>query len=302
MSEADLISEILHHDDVFLKSQQLNEPDLSYEEKVAFLREFLAQKKHSLFLARFGRYMSPAHLKYFEDQPCPDPEERFCIEHHINGIKSRHQNNSVVIKNRRFQALKQLLRGEDDHFSESEMMNREPVLYEQMVGRYMTDAEKQMRDREDNPSFVNVLMKGIELEQIRTKRHDLERDSGSQMVEDEKRVSSSSDDDDDDDPEVATGGTHWGEYESKEPRKVNMKDSKGTDDNDRNAMKQEFLDIMYNKFISGNDRDFDYKTVDENADFDDMEAQAQDDEDKYFDSSDSEIELADDVKENFVDK
>ena len=41
---------------------------------------------------------------------------------------------------------------------------------------------------------------------------------------------------------------------------------------------------MQQSFLRGEDRDFDYSTVDQNEAYDDLHAIAQDDEDSYFDS------------------
>lgn len=54
---------------------------------------------------------------------------------------------------------------EDSYFSEIEMMKRNPLLYEQLVGQYLTEEEKRERDKfemKDNTTFVKILMEGIE--------------------------------------------------------------------------------------------------------------------------------------------
>lgn len=46
----------------------------------------------------------------------------------------------VICKNRRYQAMIELLKG--DYFSNNEMRNREPLLWEQLVGQYLSEEEK----------------------------------------------------------------------------------------------------------------------------------------------------------------
>lgn len=46
----------------------------------------------------------------------------------------------VICKNRRYQAMLELLKG--DYFSDNEMRNREPLLWEQLVGQYLSEEEK----------------------------------------------------------------------------------------------------------------------------------------------------------------
>lgn len=53
----------------------------------------------------------------------------------------------------------------DQYFSEIEMMKRHPLLYEQLVGQYLTGEEKRERDKyemKENVTFVKILMEGIE--------------------------------------------------------------------------------------------------------------------------------------------
>lgn len=52
----------------------------------------------------------------------------------------------MICKNRRYQAMLELLKG--DYFSDNEMRNREPLLWEQLVGQYLSDEEKLVHDNE----------------------------------------------------------------------------------------------------------------------------------------------------------
>lgn len=51
----------------------------------------------------------------------------------------------VQIKNRRFEALKKLIT-EGSYFSEEEMRKRNPLLYEQLIGQFLTEEEKHDRE------------------------------------------------------------------------------------------------------------------------------------------------------------
>ncbi|XP_037961081.1 coiled-coil domain-containing protein 97 [Teleopsis dalmanni] len=75
---------------------------------------------------------------------------------------------------------------------------------------------------------------------------------------------------------------------------------------ERNLLRQEFVDIMYEQFLSGKDKDFDYTQVDDNSNLDDLKQLEQDKEDAYFESSDNDefeersanaIELADESED-----
>ncbi|XP_065715532.2 coiled-coil domain-containing protein 97 isoform X6 [Patagioenas fasciata] len=53
---------------------------------------------------------------------------------------------------------------------------------------------------------------------------------------------------------------------------------------ERPLLRREFLALMYQRFLDGEDPDFDYSQVDENPDMDDLEAEAREAEERYFDT------------------
>lgn len=50
----------------------------------------------------------------------------------------------------------------------------------------------------------------------------------------------------------------------------------------------EFLNIMKQRFLEGEDKDFDYSEVDTNEEYDNLKILSQDEEDKYFDDEEPE--------------
>lgn len=59
----------------------------------------------------------------------------------------------VGIKNRRFEALKKMVE-EGSYFTETEMRNRNPLLYEELVGKYLTPEER--KERLNNIDTANI--------------------------------------------------------------------------------------------------------------------------------------------------
>ncbi|KAF8987799.1 hypothetical protein BGZ52_002662 [Haplosporangium bisporale] len=55
---------------------------------------------------------------------------------------------------------------------------------------------------------------------------------------------------------------------------------------DQEALRREFVLLMKQRFLDGLDSNFDYSSVDFNEDLDDLEQQAHDEEDRYFDAED----------------
>ncbi|KAJ8929411.1 hypothetical protein NQ314_017900 [Rhamnusium bicolor] len=124
------------------KSQQKWEVDLSSEEKAEIALDIFEKSKLN-FLVRFGKYLKQDQLQYFQqftESYEPDNAEIGLVlkELYRNVSESTHQ---VSVKNRRYAALLQMVE-DDTYFSEIEMMKRNPLLYEQLVGQYLTEEEK----------------------------------------------------------------------------------------------------------------------------------------------------------------
>ena len=49
---------------------------------------------------------------------------------------------------------------------------------------------------------------------------------------------------------------------------------------------EEFLSVMQDRFMRGEEQEFDYGTVDANTEFDDLKIRERDEEERYFDSED----------------
>ncbi|KMQ95737.1 vacuolar protein sorting-associated protein 35 [Lasius niger] len=295
-----LEEEILNHvanSKATFKSQQKGEPELTYEEKRA-IAEKLLKKNHCLFLSKFGHYLKVEHLEHFSKS------EDYETVYHINRLQ-RYFNNStrrIDVRNKRYEALKALVE-KGEYFSECEMMKRNPLLYEHLVGQYLTEEEKKARDIIDTRSanYVDILMETVE-------RNKLQRHLESQQKEeDEVREESNSDDESEDEDDNSRDSTisktnfnkqifHWGNLNEiiDKDRAKKLSSSKvqhKISNQEIQLLRQEFVTNMYQSFLDGKDRDFDYSTVDDNEAYDNIELRTQDEEEKYFDSEAPEIVL-----------
>ncbi len=157
-SKADEVNQmfqrIINKTDVNLKSQQRTETDLTNEQKVEILRDIFDQNPR-IFLARFGQWISVDDLRCFCAASGSEMEYAICILKKSLLAKA----SGVCVKNRRFEAL-QRLQKDTNYFSEDEMQQRCPLLYEQYIGQYMTDEEKfeqgeaKMKDEVKMSSFI----------------------------------------------------------------------------------------------------------------------------------------------------
>ena len=100
-----LIIQKVAQSDGYFKSQQRGEPDLTYQEKYD-IADKLLKDKPSIFLARFGKYLSEADLMYFESM-----KDDYMITFHLKELKQINDDkkNKTKVRNRRYEAMKELL-------------------------------------------------------------------------------------------------------------------------------------------------------------------------------------------------
>ncbi|KHJ82459.1 hypothetical protein OESDEN_17847 [Oesophagostomum dentatum] len=128
-----MLKRILGKPDVFYRHQQNNEPDLTTDEKRKILSDLLESNK-VVFLQRYGQYICADDCALFKEES--DPLIKFMIGQ-IEARKSDAQN----LKTRRFLALKKL-QEKGSYFSDEKMREREPYLYDVMVGKYASERDK----------------------------------------------------------------------------------------------------------------------------------------------------------------
>ncbi|UXI16901.1 Glucosylceramidase [Sarcoptes scabiei] len=264
MIEAEIIAKIAQKTDVFFKHQQRNDPELNLDERKKIVED-LFRSDRFLFLSRYGQYLSSEQLNYHKNH---EDEKVKTIAEHILRVKQSSSLSKSSIRNRRYQAMKQLLE-DGDYFSPVEMQSRNPYLFEEMIGKYLDENERKDLEHSsyskqyDRISFSSYLMEKNRQSQMKLIR----------LIESSKYHSSS---------------------ESEDDENVNEDITK----EEKELLKQEFLELMIQNFLNKGDKDFDYSQIDsnDNYDVDCLEFQ-RDQEDKYFDEEDS---TKDDVEEQKV--
>ncbi|XP_067680662.1 coiled-coil domain-containing protein 97-like [Haliotis asinina] len=246
------------------KHQQRGEPDLSHEEKVQIANEVLS-KGPGRFLARFGQFLAKEDVEYFVDFK-GDYEVDFYVKEILKQQDKVHS--QKVVKNRRYAAMQELL-SQGDYFSEEEMKFRDPLLYEQMVGNFLTEEEIQNKVDKTDLRFSSILLKHIDqIEEnalyARQKEAEECQEEEEEDSEEEEEMESSGEDEE----------AGFGPEGEKKPK---------ISDIEKQMLKSEFLQIMQERFLSGKDKDFDYSQVDKNADYDSLDTLGKDEEERYFD-------------------
>ncbi|KAH8412795.1 hypothetical protein KR009_005754 [Drosophila setifemur] len=303
----DIFKSLAENNQIVFKSQQIDDPELPFLEKQQLARESF-EKNRENFLIRFGGYLSVRQLSSFQDlatrEPIKSDEslEEMCLL--LEDFKRKLSTRAVCIKNRRYRAMQQLLE-KGEYFSEHEMMQRAPDLYQELVGQYLTEAEKKARDSYDvkNTSFSGILMHSLEKQQ----RDELLEESAKEHDDE----ASPSDPPPPDFEVPVACQKQWGGFDdepvacstSKSSQAVNVsKISKIStpefyNPGERELLRNEFLSMMKERFLSGEDKDFDYSAVDDNAQLDDLKQIEQDEEDAYFEDSDDEEEMIEQARE-----
>lgn len=279
-----LLTHICTENKAFFKSQQIDDPELDYDERKKIASEMLTESRLK-FLQRFGTNLKKEHLKYFETDQ--DPAEQEEVNDNLKQISWNLDHHGTIVRNRRYTALLKLIK-DKKYFAEAEMKSRDPLLYEQLIGQYQTPAEKRANRRPDpkTDTLVDILLEGID--------HDHDRDVANHQREEEEQSPAEDDSEDKSDPQSDDDDeedhTQWGNFEDPEPStstaqpRPKKRPAKMITAGERDLLREEFLGIMYSNFLSGKDLEFfDYSTVDTNEEYDDALENEQDCEDKYFD-------------------
>uniref|UniRef100_A0A8D0H526 Coiled-coil domain containing 97 n=1 Tax=Sphenodon punctatus TaxID=8508 RepID=A0A8D0H526_SPHPU len=140
-----------------VRSQQKDEPDFTPAQKLGILRE-LYHTKPLVFLERFRTALRAEHLPCFHHLAGSYEAEFYCAEVRRAGLgKSRR----TRVRNKRYAALQQLIKG-GEYFSDEQMRSREPLLYEQYIGQYLSDEE--LQDRAARQTDIACSLSGVLLD------------------------------------------------------------------------------------------------------------------------------------------
>lgn len=143
--------------DAHFKHQQRGEPELTLEDKIEIAQSIFDKSKAN-FLSRFWNYLELEDIEVFKNS-MDGYEVDFYVKQIMKSKNKVFQQNRV--KNRRYEAMKELI-SEGEYFSEEEMKYREPYLYEQFVGQYLTQEEIQAKVDKSDLTFSNILLKHID--------------------------------------------------------------------------------------------------------------------------------------------
>ena len=270
-----------------IKSQQRGEPELTEQELYDALDSIL-HSKPGAFLMRFGKYLVEDDLQYFNEKCKDDFEVEFRVKELQKNFKLSSKSRMQVVKNRRYKFLEHLMQ-ESDYFSEEEMRERDPLLFEYYIGQFLSDEEKYAT--KENPTDMRLSSMILENMRVdrRTRLLEEQRRSetgrkscvaGKRSESDQEEFDSSSEDEDDDEPEPTNEFKDLESFSAP----MGLSSDPETVAREKAMLSQEFLAAMQASFLSGNDKDFDYSQVDHNECYDSLDMLEKDAQDEYFDS------------------
>uniref|UniRef100_A0A9L0SFV5 Coiled-coil domain containing 97 n=1 Tax=Equus caballus TaxID=9796 RepID=A0A9L0SFV5_HORSE len=239
-------------------SQQQGEPDLTEREKVAILGQ-LYHEKPLVFLERFRTGLREEHLACFGHLRGDHRADFYCAEVARQGT-ARPRTLRTRLRNRRYAALRELIQG-GEYFSDEQMRFRAPLLYEQYIGQYLTQEELSARapahqpPKPGSPGTPACPLSDLLLQSYQ------ERELQQRLLQ---------------------------QQEEEEACLEEEEEEEDSDEEERLILREEFTSRMHQRFLDGKDGDFDYSTVDDNPDFDNLDIVARDEEERYFDEEEPE--------------
>ncbi|XP_004694198.1 PREDICTED: coiled-coil domain-containing protein 97 isoform X1 [Condylura cristata] len=255
-------------------SQQQGEPDLTEREKVAILSQ-LYHEKPLVFLERFRTSLREEHLACFGHLRGDHRADFYCAEVARQG-SARPRALRTRLRNRRYAALRELIQG-GEYFSDEQMRFRAPLLYEQYIGQYLTQEELSSRTpagrlpEPGTPGTPACPLSDLLLQSFQ------ERELQQRLLQQQEEEEACLEEEDEEDD-----GDEEGQRPGKDP------EAWVPDSEERLILREEFTSRMHQRFLDGKDGDFDYSTVDDNPDFDNLDIVARDEEERYFDEEEPE--------------
>ncbi|KAG8143538.1 hypothetical protein E2320_000751 [Naja naja] len=254
-----------------VQSQQKDEPDFTAVQKLDILRN-LYHTKPLIFLERFRTVLREEDLPCFRHLSGNYEADFYCAEvRKANLGKTLH----TRVKNKRYAALNNSseVPGPDfwegcslfkskpvdlwtkggEYFSDEQMRGRDPLLYEQYIGQYLSDEELQELGHcklEASCSLSGILLDSYQ-EKVIQQRLLIQQEQEEACQEEEEEDSDQDSKDQDFNPDA---------------------DEWVPDEEEKAFLREEFTSRMYQRFLEGKDLDFNYR----------------DEEERYFDGEEPE--------------
>lgn len=189
----------------------------------------------------------------------------------------------IRFKNRRYAALQKLV-DTSDYFTEEEMQRRNPILFDQLIGKFQTKEEKELFMKRSYDTAASSKTPLTDLLMAHLNRN--EQGESFRRLDQEKQTA----DEEEADAEYFEADDEDEEMDEPRSRRDIARDENDEceeiEEEEKELYKEEFYTTMYQNFLDGKDVDFDYSGVDNNEEYDIGENLELDEEEKYFDGED----------------
>ncbi|CAB4440766.1 hypothetical protein RhiirA5_496003 [Rhizophagus irregularis] len=265
------------------KTLRENEIEATDDEKLTTMKQTL-ENDPALFLTKWGKFLPKNELEKFE---CLRGD--YEVNWHLNKLLSTQNKNTISssiaseppiiskqllpssrhnkqILNRRYKYLTTML-DNTSYFGDEAIEMREPSLYEDYVGQYIPEEER-YKQFDDDVDLIDRVYYDIDQSYI----HD--------RLQEEKRILEEQEEEEEEEEEEENEI----EKKVKGDGMADNEDVPQISEEEKQQLRADLVDIMRNKFMSGDDPDFDYDAVDFNEEYDDVNVQEQEIQEKYFDN------------------
>ena len=251
-----------------IKSQQRGEPELSRSQLCDELIKCLHENPSS-FLMRYGKYLDSDDLSYFDSvSGRNDYEVNFRVERLRKNLSQSSKSRSKRVKNRRYECLRKLMK-ETSYFSEEEMRQRNPLLYDFYIGQYLSKEEKERDERKNaDMSLSSMILNQMDQNKTAEVLHSQRRSEIAQLLSHDISLDSSS-------------GASKSKVKTLKAMELNS--DPVVAEREKLMLRQEFLSSMQTHFLEGKDEGFDYSKVDMDENYDSIDMRERDEQDSYFD-------------------
>eukprot|EP00928_Gymnodinium_smaydae_P043236 TRINITY_DN29012_c0_g1_i1.p2 TRINITY_DN29012_c0_g1~~TRINITY_DN29012_c0_g1_i1.p2 ORF type:complete len:306 (+),score=96.21 TRINITY_DN29012_c0_g1_i1:51-920(+) len=234
--------------------------------------EKLATTKLHVFLERYGTLLSAEDLSALAASPlAATAEVRFWLEKLAQEPATDAARQKRGRRRRWLWAKREMARP-DGYFSEESMKHRDPKAFHQVVGRHLAPTLQLSAPMQG--SLSSYLIQRLERE--------CEAGTGGDVPTEPCDAAHA----------AAAPGEAEGDAEDDAMSDAAMSDEEGGGGEDMDtARRAKFLRVMRDRFVNGDERNFDYARIDDDSDLDDVAELGRDAEEKYFDAIDSDEDL-----------
>lgn len=292
-----IFSRIVADEEAFFKHQQKGEEDLTKEKKLEILKSLYSDKL-SIFLTRYQKYFEPEDCVLFAEN------DDYVIQSVIEQIHRRKHITEKEKRNQRYNAMQVLLQ-EGVFFSDQKMREREPYLFDAMIGRFLKEEEmdhlRPTVSRDKSECTWSTLMDRLEgSSEVMERRKLQEKEWKGERMDDGGRdhigrfmshVASRTDDfvPEEEDAEEEEKDVDEIETLRKEMEQLSKMEADQYDQLDegdtQQVLRQEFESFMQQKFLAGKDKEFyDYSKCEQEEMLDPI--REKDNEERWFDEDD----------------